>query len=51
MKTFTRRAYPKFFEGDSTRSYVEHYFRINTQRSTMLFKSAGSTHTRITSTT
>ena len=36
-----RRVYPEHIEGDSTRSYIEHYFRINTQRSTMRFKSAG----------
>jgi hypothetical protein len=36
-----RRVYPKFIEGDSTRAYVERYFKINTERSTMRFKSAG----------
>lgn len=36
-----RRAYPKHIEGESTRAYVERYFRMNIERSTMRFKSAG----------
>ena len=35
-----RRVYPKFFEGDSTRDYVRAYWRLNTQRSTMLHAGA-----------
>ncbi len=36
-----RRVYPKHIEGESTRAYVERYFRINTQRHAKWFVGAG----------